>query len=171
VPNTLAILANDTFGVGTSPNLASVVLSAVTPAAAGTLTWSAATGLVTFTPAAGFTGAASATYTVQNNFAQPSNVATINLQVNAAAEVINITRAQFRTGTSRWTVTGTSTVATGTVTIYNGSTTAAPVIGTAPIVAGAFTFDATGPAPSASRLILIRSSNGGQRVAAVTVRL
>jgi hypothetical protein len=172
VPNTLAILANDTFGVGTSPNLASVVLSAVAPAAAGTLTWSAATGLVTFTPTAGFTGAASATYTVQNTAGQVSNSATISLQVNATAEIINITTAQFRTGTSRWTVRGTSTVATGTVTIYNGSTTAAPVIATGvPIVAGAFVYDAVGgPAPSASRLILIRSSNGGSRVAAVTVR-
>jgi len=173
VTNTAAILANDTAAVGTALVPTSVVLSpTVTPTTAGTITYSAATQLVTFTPAAGFTGAASATYTVANNFGQPSNVATINIQVNAAAEVINITRAQFRTGTSRWTVTGTSTVATGTVTIFNGSTAAAPVIGTAPIVGGAFNFDLVGgPPPSASRLILIRSSNGGSRVAAVTIRL
>jgi len=173
VTNTAAILANDTAAVGTTLVPSSVVLGPLTPAGAGTIAYSAATQLVTFTPAAGFTGAASATYTVSNNFAQPSNVATINIQVNAAAEVINITRAQFRTGTSRWTVTGTSTVLTGgTVTIFNGSTAAAPVIGTAPIVGGAFTFDLVGgPPPSASRLILIQSSNGGSRVAAVTIRL
>ncbi|MBI5067568.1 MAG: Ig-like domain-containing protein [Deltaproteobacteria bacterium] len=172
---TIPLLANDTAAVGTTILPATVALGAVSPAGAGTLTWSAATGLATFTPAAGFSGTATSSYTVQNNYAQTSAPASITVNVAPAADVINITRAEYRTRTGIWRVDGTSTstAAGTTVTIYNGSTTAAPVLAAdVPVVAGAFSWtSATGaPAPSATRLILIRSTAGGSRVAAVTVR-
>jgi hypothetical protein len=170
-----AILANDVAAIGTTLNAASVVLGALTPATAGTLVYSSATGLATFTPAAGFSGTATATYTVRNNFAQLSNTATITITVAAAADVINITLAQYRTGIGQWRVNGTSTstAAGTTVTIYNGSTNTSPVlVANLPVVAGVFTWTSPNgsPAPSASRLILIQSTQGGSRIAAVTVR-
>lgn len=172
---TIPLLANDTAAVGTTIVPATVALGAVTPSSAGTLTWSAATSLATFTPAAGFSGTAAASYTVQNNFGQTSTPAAITVNVAAAADVINITRAQYRTSIGQWRVDGTSTstLAGTTVTIYNGSTTAAPVlVSGVPVVAGTFTWTSANgaPPPAASRLILIRSTAGGSRVAAVTVR-
>jgi len=172
---TIPLLANDTAATGTTIVPSSVVLGALSPAGAGTITWSAATGLATYTPAAGFSGTATASYTVQNNFLQTSAPATITVNVAAAADVINITLAQFRTSIGQWRVNGTSTsTAPGTtVTIYNGSTTAAPVLVTGvPVVGGTFTWTSANgaPPPSATRLILIRSTAGGSRVAAVTIR-
>lgn len=172
---TIPLLANDTAAVGTAIVPGSVALGPVSPTGAGTLTWSSFTGLATFTPAAGFSGVATATYTVGNNFAQNSAPATITINVTAAPDVVNITLAQFRTGIGQWRVNGTSTstAAGTTVTIYNGSTTAAPVlVSGVPVVGGTFTWTSANgaPAPAANRLILIRSSAGGSRVAAVSVR-
>lgn len=171
---TIPLLANDSAAVGTTIVPTTVALGPVSPAGAGTLTWSAATGLATFTPAAGFSGTATSSYTVQNNFAQTSApAAAITINVAAAADVINITRAEFRTGTGRWRVTGTSTstLPGTTVTIRNGSLASSPILVTGvPVVAGAFTWDSAGPPPAANRLIRIQSTAGGVRVAAVTVR-
>jgi len=80
---TISILANDqAFGAGNTLNPASVVLSALTPTTSGTLA-TAGTGTVDFTPAPGFFGTASFTYTVTDSVPQISNVATVAIVVSA----------------------------------------------------------------------------------------
>lgn len=172
----IPLLANDTAAIGTTIVPSSVALGALSPAGAGTITWSAATGLATYTPAVGFSGTATGSYTVQNNFLQTSAPASITINVAAAPDVVNVTLAQYRTGTGQWRVNGTSTsTAPGTtVTIRNGSLATSPIlVSGVPVVGGTFTWTSANgsPAPAANRLIRIESTAGGVRVAAVTVRL
>lgn len=94
---TITVLANDT-DADDGLNASSVDLD---PSSAGTQTTRAtaegtfsvnATGVVTFTPAASFTGDAVATYTVQDNAGATSNAATITVtvaNVNAAPVAAN----------------------------------------------------------------------------------
>ncbi len=50
----------------------------------GTYVYNPSTGLVTFTPVAGFTGTSSARYTIQDNTARLSNEATITVRINVS---------------------------------------------------------------------------------------
>lgn len=78
-----------------------------------------------------------------------SATGTLTVNVDAPANLIQITRAEYETAKSRWRVNGTTTFR-GIVTVYNG-TVVDPLreLGTAAIDAtGAFQFDARGmPAP------------------------
>lgn len=80
---TMAVLSNDTPGTGNILTTGSIVLSGTT---ASNGTWVAnADGTVTFTPANGFSGTATANYTVQDSGGGTSNTATITVTVNPVA--------------------------------------------------------------------------------------
>jgi hypothetical protein len=139
------LTANDLTNGGTiNPASIQIVPGSVT---GGTATV-AATGNVTYT--AGATpGNFSFSYTVANvavppNAAQRSAPATVSLTVVAAGDQLAIAQARFRTGIRRWDVTGTATVSTGnvvTVTLFRG-TQQIGIVGTAPVVAGAWSLTA-----------------------------
>jgi hypothetical protein len=119
-------------------------------------------GTVTYTPNAGFTGTDSFTYTVDDDQGATSNVATVQITVNAP-DTLTVTRAEFRTGKSEWRVDGTATVITANVvTVYAGPTVGGPVIGTAIVdTLGVWSFrERNSPIP-ASTTISVESSAGG----------
>ena len=72
------ILANDTTAAGLFLNPASVIPTAP---AHGTISVNPSTGVVTYTPTAGYSGADSFTYTVKDNLGVISNIATVNITV------------------------------------------------------------------------------------------
>jgi hypothetical protein len=75
----ISVLDNDTAGTGNTLIPGSVVLSGMTPAQGS---WSVdGAGVVTFTPAVGFIGIATATYTVADSGSGVSNTATISVTV------------------------------------------------------------------------------------------
>lgn len=136
------VLANDNANGGTL-DPASIVIS--TPPAVGTGTAVPnPDGTVTFT--ATTAGTRTFQYTVANvpvvvgGPAQRSAPATVTVTV-AAAETLTLDPPRCDRG--RWQVRGTSNVSAGnTITIYRGATAGgtAPVIGSVPVVAGAYQF-------------------------------
>lgn len=160
-PVTFSVVANDVDPDGTL-DLGSITI--VTQAANGTaMTFQEEPdGTVTYTPNAGFTGSDSFTYTVDDDQGATSNVATVQVTVNAP-DTLTVTRAEFRADKNEWRVDGTATVITANVvTIYAGPTVGGPVIGTAMVDAvGAWTFrERNSPSP-ASATISVESSAGG----------
>jgi hypothetical protein len=105
-----------------------------------------------------------------------SNVATVTITITGAAapapapgvvETITVTAASYRADQKRWTISGTDNVSNNQVlTIKNLGTIAAPkndVIGTASVVAGAWTLDVRGVAPVAvagDRIVAVNISAG-----------
>jgi CshA-type fibril repeat protein len=83
-PVDISVLANDVPGTGNTLTLSTVTL-ANTIAGQGTWSVNAATGVVTFTPAAGYSGTATATYTVTDSGSGVSNSATISVTVPSAS--------------------------------------------------------------------------------------
>jgi len=75
------VLANDTDSDGTIDATSVVIVEDVTN---GVTNVDAATGVVNYTPNAGFSGADSFTYTVNDDQGATSNVATVSVTVNAA---------------------------------------------------------------------------------------
>jgi hypothetical protein len=159
-PITISVLANDTGG--TSGINAATVATGTIPghgsAAAN------ADGTITYTPAAGFSGADSFSYTVHGNNGLTSNAATVSMTVTA--QTIAISRAQFTVTGSAWRVDGTVTPAPAagtTITIYNSATAGTlPVLATVPVVGTAFSWNpGNNPAaiqPNAARRISVQTN-------------
>ena len=126
------LLANDS-GNGGILDPASILIASVT---GGTATV-AANGDVTYN-AGGVPGNFNFTYTVASTTGQRSAPATVSITVLPANAAITITAAQFRTGTRRWDVSGTSNVNGSTVTVRLVRTGA--IVGTAPVIGGLWTF-------------------------------
>ena len=146
---TISVLANDTRN-GQPVSIANVTVTVTTPAS-GTATVNA-NGTITFTPAPGFTGPLSLTYTVCD-IAQPTvcSSSPISLTVNPAPAVLtanpdsrtmtagtfttisvlaNDTRNGQPVSTTSVNVTLTTPPATGTATVNaNGTITFTPVMG------------------------------------------
>jgi hypothetical protein len=157
------VAANDTDPDGTI-NPASVAL--VTPPVNGVATSNGA-GTFTYLPALNFVGADSFTYTVQDNVGASSNVATVSVGVSAPAEVLIVTRAEFRRALLTLRVEGTSSVPgpDNTITIHAGPTLAGPVIGTAPVdTLGAWRFRQVIQNPPAGVTSVSVESTGGASV-------
>jgi hypothetical protein len=76
------VLANDTSANGIVPSTVTIVTAPT--AAMGTAAVSPVTGAITFTPAVGFAGAATFTYTVKDTLNLVSNVATVTVNVGVA---------------------------------------------------------------------------------------
>jgi len=155
------VLANDSANGGTL-NPASVTV--VTGPAAGTTSVNPTTGAISYTATAA--GTYTFLYTVSNvpsanNTIQTSNAATVTVTV-AAAETLTF-QAPAKCDRGRWQVRGTSNISAGnTITIYRGATipanpTAADIVGSAPVVAGAWQFQGNA---TCSSPISMRSSLG-----------
>jgi hypothetical protein len=114
VPVTINVAANDT-PLG---SILSVTPGAVTPATAGTV--AAAGTSVTFTPAAGFNGLASFTYTATDNLGQVSAPATVSVTVN----LTTVTTIPNAVADSATTAAGTAV----TIPVLANDTVAAPGI-------------------------------------------
>jgi large repetitive protein len=154
------VIANDTATAPATINAASVVI--VTPPLNGTAAANL-NGTVTYTPAAGFVGTNSFTYTVSDSNGLVSNIATVTVTVNApATETLAVTIAQFTVAGSVWRVEGTTTARTAgeTINIYNGATVAgSPLIGSATVTNGVWKFNLKpGPVANTLRRISIQSS-------------
>jgi gliding motility-associated-like protein len=114
------ILSNDTDSDGTLEPM-SVDLDPSTPVIESTFTNASGTfsanssGVVTYTPAVGFNGSASATYTVRDNQATTSNIATITVAVNKKP-VANNDNGSTNAGVAvTFNITSNDTDADGTI--------------------------------------------------------
>jgi len=84
LPDTLVaidVLANDTDSDGIIDATSVIIVADVSN---GVTRINATTGVVSYTPSGGFTGADSFTYTVNDNNGETSNVATVNITIQAA---------------------------------------------------------------------------------------
>jgi len=120
-------------------------------------------GTVTYTPNAAFAGADSFTYTVQDNCALVSNA------VAAAVTVENLTvdRAEFRPRTGKWTITGQSSAAAGSLMTLHKGDAAGPVIGTTTVQADG-TFRFVGKSKTPPGAVTVQQSVTAQSAATVT---
>jgi hypothetical protein len=161
-PVSVAVLANDS-----DPNGDPLAVTGVSqPGVGGTAAHDGVT--VTFTPAAGFSGDASFTYTVSDGRGG-SAIGLVTVTVRPA-ETLTITLAQFRLP-SEWRVAGTSTVNGATITIHSGPTLGGPVIGTATVVAGTWSFRSATTGVPANTRISVESTGGATRLnQVVTIR-
>jgi hypothetical protein len=159
-PITISVLSNDTAG-SNAINTASVAIGS--PAAHGTALANGA-GTITYTPAGGFSGADSFSYTVKDSTGLSSNAATVAITV--AAQTIAVSRAQFTVSGRAWRVDGTVTPAPApgtTITIYNSATAGIPpVLATVPVVGTAWTWNpgnnANAIQPNAGRRISVQTN-------------
>jgi hypothetical protein len=171
LPKTVSVIANDTATAGTTLDPASVVIGTLPLHGTATPTL---TGSVTYTPAAGFLGTDTFTYTVKNNFGVVSNPATVSVFVSGAVEVLAITKALYTVNKGKWNIVGTTSIfgvgLTPSVTCYVGTGTAGPVIGSAPIdVTGKFAVvPVVAPPPDVTNRFTCVSTNGGSVTFTVT---
>jgi hypothetical protein len=131
---TIAVLANDTDANGDM-----LMITGVTQGVRGTVV-RVGNNLV-YTALAGPAGVDIFTYTITDGNGGNAT-GTVNVTVGAI-ETGAIGTAQFRTTQAEWRVTGTSSVEGATVTAHLGGV-AGPVIGSAPVVAGAWTITVKG---------------------------
>lgn len=143
-PLTVDVTANDSGNGGT---LDKTTVAITVPPPVGLATVNATTGAITYTaPTINGLGPVSLQYTVKNTNGNTSNAATVNFNV-VAPETVTINRA--RCSNNRWDVRGTASAGSTSVTLYNQATvpanpTPAQTLGTAPVAAGAFQFQASG---------------------------
>jgi len=154
------VLANDS-GNGGILNPASVLVTALT---GGTVSVNPATGAVTFTAGTVAGATFGFNYTVANTNGQVSNSARVSITVTNP-EAIGVKGAQCQNAGTQWVVSGTSTVQTGTLTLYRVSPvpvapTPAQTIASVPIVAGKWSYNVRG-GPACANPISVRSTNGG----------
>jgi hypothetical protein len=154
-----------------------------------TLDASATTGAtsVTWTQTAGPAVTLSSTTATKPTFTFPAAFTNVSFQVTASnlggtsvafvtvfaiPDALDITLAEYRTGTRRWTVTGRAAIAdaTNVVTVRAGGITG-PIIGSAvPDAAGNWTVTVTNSAVAQRPTVAITSVRGGNTTANVTVR-
>ena len=99
-PVTFSVFGNDTFGadgVDTDNSPTVAVTFTQPPAGQGTVSYNAATGLFTFTPAAGQQGSTSFTYTIIDGDGDPS---TATVTINLAADSVPIVTMGSRPSTT-----------------------------------------------------------------------
>ncbi len=141
------VLANDTSNSPTvALDPASVAIVPGSGPARGTATVNTTTGAITYSVPA---GAASGTVTFQYQVstkasgtvvAKQSNIATVTVTI-AAAETLTVRTPIKCSLPNKWQIQGTSNISTNNIiTIYAGPTASGTVIGTAPVVNGAWQF-------------------------------
>jgi hypothetical protein len=154
-PVTIPVLANDTDANGDV-----LSISAVTQPASGVVTTNGTT--VSFAPAAGFSGIASFSYTVVDGQGGSAvGLVTVTVQ---AAETLRVTLAQYTASKTEWRVSGTSTVNGASVTIHAGATLGGAVIGSAPVIAGVWTFRSTTTGVPFNTRVSVESTGGGTQL-------
>jgi hypothetical protein len=165
-PVTIDVLANDT-DPDAGDTLDPLTVTIVSPPATGDAIPNT-NGTITYAPAPGTSGNVTFQYTVTDSHLGVSNPATVTVNV-VAPDTLAIVQAQFRTR-GDWRIRGTSTIPGpgNTITIHNGPTLGAPIIGTIAVDAtGAWDFSLKGTniVPDATHTISIESTKGGQRLA------
>jgi Bacterial Ig domain/FG-GAP-like repeat len=85
----ISVLANDTAGPGQSLNAGSVTIT--TAPSHGAATINTTTGVVTYQPATGYSGADQLAYTVSDGLGANSNAATVSITVQPAPVAVNDT--------------------------------------------------------------------------------
>ena len=157
------VLANDNANGGVLDPASVIVTAAPTT---GTTSVNTTTGAITYT--ATTAGTRTFQYRVSNmpsanGTVQSSNVATVTVNVASAENLAMRTPGKCALP-SKWQLSGTSNISTGnTITIYKGATAGgtAQVIGTAPVVQGAWQFQGTA---ACTTRVSIQSSLGTQRL-------
>ncbi|NVN92168.1 MAG: cadherin-like domain-containing protein [Desulfuromonadales bacterium] len=153
VPVVINVLANDIPVFGT---IDPTTVTIASNPASGTAVVNLPAGTITYTPAAGFAGSVTFTYTVANNFGSVSNAGTVTITIVSPAPVANNDTATAFAGASSViavlandTATAPATLnpATLTVSAPTGGTAAAngdgTVTYTAPASPGSYTFNYT----------------------------
>jgi hypothetical protein len=154
-PVTVPVLLNDADPNGDP--IAVVAVDATNPS--GTLSFTATS--VTFTPNAGFSGIASFVYVVSDGRGGlTSGLVTVTVR---PAETIAFTQAIFRSP-SEWRLAGTGTVNGAVITIYAGPVVGGPVIGTATVTGGVWSFRTTTSAVPVASRVSAASSGGAVRL-------
>jgi hypothetical protein len=168
VGRTVNVVANDVAASGTTLNAASVLIG--TAPLHGTAVVNA-NGTVTYTPALGYIGADSFTYTVANTAGTRSAPATVNIVVEGTTETVTMTRTDFVVSKNQWNLVGSTnwfgpSLTHTTVTCWVGKGTggtAGPLIGTTLIdTTGKFALvppPLTTPAPDATNIFTCQTSN------------
>jgi CshA-type fibril repeat protein len=138
-PATLTPATNDTTSSGTTLAAGTIDLDPTTAGqqttrttAQGAWVLNTATGTVTFTPVAGFVGAATIPYTIQNNAGQTSNQANLTVTVSAPSAPIATNDNTTTTGTTPTTLMPAGNDTAG----GNGATLAPGTIDLDPSTAG-----------------------------------
>jgi hypothetical protein len=168
----ISVLANDTDPEG---NISPSTVTIVTPPAPalGTAT-PQANGTVIFAAGGAPGGVATFTYTVADGAGGVSNLATVTVNVNnVAAEVVTITLAEFRTGQSRWRITGTTTVPGPGNQMTARLQRTGQTIGSAAVTAvGAFTISVrpSPVVPDIGDVVVVTSTFGGTAQQTVSIR-
>ncbi|MFC5522003.1 Ig-like domain-containing protein [Polaromonas jejuensis] len=159
---TIAVLANDTDANGDA-----LTITGVTQGSRGTVTIVGSS--VRYTPNAGPAGTDTFTYAISDGHGGAAT-GTVNVTVTAA-ESLAVAAAQFRTTKAEWRINGTSSAEGATVTVRLGSATG-PVIGSAAVVAGAWSVRAAGSpiVPTAGSTISVVSTGGATQSFPVTIR-
>jgi gliding motility-associated-like protein len=150
------VIANDTDPDG-SINGSTIDLNPLSPGIQNTITNSTGTftastaspGIVIYTPASNFTGAATATYTVNDNGGLTSNSATITIAVSAANDApvaVNDAVTTTEDTPVKFDVTANDTDTDGTIdkATVDLNITAAGIQNSNTVTAGTFTASATG---------------------------
>jgi hypothetical protein len=167
VPESINALANDSDVDGTLVlSSVTIVPGSIVPPGSGTVTVNPVTGILTFAPAAGFTGAVNFGYTVADNLGAVSNPATVTVTVTAtgAAESLTVARAEFRLPGGPYDIRGTTTVPNALITIHLGSTLTGPAIATV-IADGAGNWRFSGVStPAGTETTISVQSSGGASV-------
>lgn len=133
---TIAVLENDTF----APPATVTVLAATE--AFGPVGGTVAVnldGTVTYTPNAGFDGVDTFAYQVTDSSALTSANAIVTVTV-VPRETIAVSRARLDLRRLRWDIGGTSNFNGTVLTLHAGPTASAPVLGTATVVDGRWSF-------------------------------
>jgi hypothetical protein len=160
---TFAVLANDT-----DPNGNALSLVSVTPGTGGTPAIAINGTSVTFTPAAGFSGPATFTYTVSDGSAQATGNVTVTV---GSAATVTVTLSDFIVNGSEWRLAGTDSTIGATITVTLNRTGAQ--IGTA-VVSTARTWTMrVRNSPNvavAGDTVSISSTDGATRQATVRLR-
>src|SRR5262249_10439396 len=127
-PVTIDVLAHD-IDPDAGDTLDPLTVTIVSPPATGGAIANT-NGTITFAPAPGTSGNVTFQYTVADSHLAISNPATVTVNV-VSPDTLTIIQAQFRTR-GDWRIRGTSTIPGpgNTVTIHNGPTLGAPIIGT-----------------------------------------
>ncbi len=163
----LALIADRTVVSGTAINVLAVgtdspgdtLVYSLDTAPAG-MTINPATGLISWTPGGANVGVNPVTVRVTD---LGTLFATRSFTVTVTGDLPRITLAEYRTGSLRLRVDGTTTLPGAVITIYRTATPTGVPLGTAVAnVAGVWTFRLTaGPAPAAGSFVSAVSSGGG----------
>jgi len=166
----ITVLGNDSDADGT---LATTTVAIASPPASGSASV-APSGVVTYTPAAGFTGTTTFMYTVQDNDAATSNTATVTVRVNAPPVASNDSVVAQRNTALSISVLGNDTDADGTLAVATVTVVSAPASGTTSVgPSGVVTYTpAAGFAGTVAFTYTVADNDGGvSNAATVTVRV